>query len=80
MSSKAKSITELVTELQEENESLQSLKKLFNQAVKNEFGYDIKELHNVVTKWEQHEKKVAERKNMQSYGQSQQQGQTEQHF
>lgn len=47
---KTKSITELVTELQKENESLQSLKKLFNQACKNEFGYSVKELHDIITK------------------------------
>lgn len=59
--SKTKSISELVTELQAENESLQSLKKLFNQAVKNEFGYDIKTLHELVTKQELYEQRVAER-------------------
>lgn len=78
--SKAKSISDLVTELQQENESLQSLKKLFNQAVKAEFNYDIKQLHDLITKWELHEKKVAERQAQQQRTQPQQQGQTAQHF
>lgn len=59
--SKTKSITELVTDLQAENESLQSLKKFFNQAVKNEFGYDVKTLHEIITKQQIYERKVAER-------------------
>lgn len=48
--SKSKSISELVTELQKENESLQSLKKLFNQACKNEFGYDVHTIHQMLEK------------------------------
>lgn len=59
--SKAKSISDLVTELQQENESLQSLKKLFNQACKNEFGYGVKELHDIITKQKLYEQKVKER-------------------
>ncbi len=55
---KTKSITDLVTELQEENESLQPLKRLFNQAVKNEFGYDVKELHSIIEKSRALEKTV----------------------
>ena len=43
--SKTKSITEMVTELQRENEALQGLKKLFNRAVKDEFGYEPKKIH-----------------------------------
>ena len=58
--SKTKSITELVTDLQAENESLQSLKRLFNQAVKNEFGYDVKTLHEIITKQQMYERKMAE--------------------
>lgn len=56
--SKTKSIADLVTELQAENESLQSLKKLFNQACKNEFGYDVKALHDIIIKCERLEKKI----------------------
>jgi uncharacterized protein (UPF0335 family) len=58
--SKSKSISELVEELQAENESLQSLKKLFNQACKNEFGYDVKTLHDIILKWKRLEKKTAQ--------------------
>ncbi|MBP3261505.1 hypothetical protein [Pseudobutyrivibrio sp.] len=46
-----KSITTLITELQEENERLNSLGKLFEKAVKNEFGYGTKELHQIIEKW-----------------------------
>lgn len=59
--SKSKSISDLVTELQQENESLQSLKKLFNQACKNEFGYGVKELHDIITKQKLYEQKMKER-------------------
>lgn len=45
---KTKSISDLVTELQRENESLHSLKKLFNQACKNKFGYDIRTIHEIL--------------------------------
>ena len=66
MSSRTKSITELVTDLQRENESLQSLKKLFNQAVKAEFGYDVKALHELIIKQERYEQRRAEKQG-QSY-------------
>lgn len=59
--SKSKSISDLVTELQQENESLQSLKKLFNQACKNEFGYGVKELHDIITKQKLYEQRKQER-------------------
>lgn len=45
-----KSITTLVTELQEENEKLQFLSKLFNNACRHEFGYDVKEIHQLIEK------------------------------
>ena len=45
--SKTKSITDLVTELQNENESLKGLKKGFNTMCKAEFGYSIDELHSI---------------------------------
>lgn len=45
---KMKSITSQIDALQAENESLQSLKKLFDKACKNEFGYGIKDLHKIV--------------------------------
>lgn len=50
MSTKAKSITEMITELQEENVRLQNLGKLFDRAVRDEFGYNIKELHDLIRK------------------------------
>lgn len=48
--SKTKSITDLVTELQNENESLKGLKKGFNTMCKAEFGYSIDELHSIIMK------------------------------
>lgn len=59
--SKTKSISDLVTELQQENESLQSLKKLFNQACKNEFGYDVKTIHQKLEKLNLYEQRKAEK-------------------
>lgn len=66
MSSKTKSISELVTELQQENESLQSLKKLFNQACKNEFGYDVKTIHQMLEKQRIYEQRKAEKQGQQT--------------
>ena len=58
--SKTKSITDLVSELQEENEKLKSLQKLFNQACRKEFGYDIKTIHCMLEKQRLYEqRKVA---------------------
>lgn len=63
---KTKSISDLVTELQRENESLQSLKKLFNQACKNEFGYDVKTIHEMLEKQRIYEqRKAAQQSQMQ---------------
>ena len=59
--SKTKSITDLVQELQQENESLKGLKKLAQQYCKQEFGYTIKELHDIVRKQEAYERKMKER-------------------
>ena len=78
--SKPRSISDLVTELQKENDSLQYLRKLFNQAVKIEFKYDTRQLHEVIRKWELHEKRLTEKQAQQQHPQPQQQGQTEQHF
>ena len=66
MSSKTKSISELVTELQQENERLQSLKKLFNQACKNEFGYDVKTIHQLLEKQKLYEQRMATNQGQQS--------------
>ncbi len=54
-----KSITTQIVELQEENERLSSLGKLFDKAVKNEFGYSIKELHQIIEKWQALERQKA---------------------
>ena len=43
-----KGISDLVLELQEENERLQFLSKLFEKAVKKEFGHNIKEVHRLI--------------------------------
>lgn len=56
--SKTKSLTELVEELQAEAESLQSLKKYFNLAVKAEFGLDVKGVHEALAKYDRLEKKL----------------------
>ncbi len=48
--SKTKSITDLVTELQQENESLRSLSRLANQYTRQEFGYSVRELHEIISK------------------------------
>lgn len=45
---KNKSISDLVTDLQTENESLQFLKKLFDRAVAQEFGHNTKEIHQII--------------------------------
>ena len=47
--SKKITITEQIEELQEENERLKGLQKLFEKAVKNEFGFSIKEVHKLIS-------------------------------
>lgn len=59
--SKSKSITDLVQELQQKNESLKGLEKLAQQYCKMEFGYTIKELHDILRKQEAYERKMKER-------------------
>lgn len=56
MSSKSKSITELVNDLQQENESLKRLEKIANQYTKLEFGYSVKELHQIIEKFSCYER------------------------
>ncbi|SFQ35957.1 hypothetical protein SAMN02910358_01750 [Lachnospiraceae bacterium XBB1006] len=58
--SKTKSITELVEELQNENESLKMLAKLANQYCKSEFGYDVRQLHQLIEKFNAYERKQKE--------------------
>lgn len=59
--SKTKSLADLITDLQAENESLQFLKKLFNQACKAEFGYDTKTIHQMLEKQHLYEQRMAEK-------------------
>ncbi len=69
---KTKSITELVTDLQQDNDRLAFLDKLFNQACKHEFDMTVKELHEALYKLAVCEKKLADRQQqraMQSAGQ-----------
>ena len=60
--SRTKSISDLVTELQEENERLKGLQQLFNSACKKEFGFDIKTIHALINRQEQYERRIAERR------------------
>ena len=48
--SKTRSITELVNELQRENESLTGLKKGFNTMCKAEFDLSIEQIHKIIEK------------------------------
>lgn len=56
--SKTKSISEMVTELQRENEALQGLKRLFNRACKEEFGYEPKKIHEMIKRCEMYDRKA----------------------
>lgn len=44
----SKSITEQITDLQNENERLKELDKLFEKAIKTEFGCDRKTIHKMM--------------------------------
>lgn len=55
--SKTRSISDLVSDLQKENESLQRLAKIANTFCQKEFGYDMKELHEIVRLYEKNERK-----------------------
>lgn len=48
--SKTRSITDLVNELQKENESLTGLKKGFNTMCKAEFNLSIDQIHKIIEK------------------------------
>ena len=56
--SKTKSITEMIEELQRENEALQGLKKLFNKACKDEFGYEPKKIHEMLDRCKMYDTKM----------------------
>ena len=58
---KSKSISDLVTQLQEENEQAKFFYKLFNQAVKHEFDYTVSELHDIILKYKALEQKFRDR-------------------
>ncbi len=59
--SKTKSINEMIEELQRENEALQGLKKLFNKACKNEFGYEPKKIHEMLDRCKFYDAKMNSR-------------------
>lgn len=44
----SKTITEQIADLEQENQSLRELQKLFDKAVKMEFGIDTKHLHKII--------------------------------
>ena len=44
----SKTITEMISDLQAENDRLKELDKLFDKAIKSEFGCDRKKLHNMI--------------------------------
>ena len=71
--SKTKSITDLVTQLQEENEQAKFYYKLFGQAVKHEFNYTVDELHEIILKYKAYESKYANREAQRQEKQGQQQ-------
>lgn len=58
---KAESFTEIATKLESEVTRLQHFETLFDKAVKLEFGYTSKQLHEIVKKHEFYEKRRAER-------------------
>lgn len=58
---KTQSIGDAILEIQNENARLKSLEKLFEKAVKEEFGYSIKQLHEIVKRQEYYEQRKAER-------------------
>lgn len=64
--SNSKSLTTLITELEEENRSLKRLEKIANQYVRSEFGCSTKELHKKLKKLDAIEKKLAAQKLSQS--------------
>ena len=64
--SKTKSITDQILQLQKENERLVFLNSLFEKAVKKEFGYSIKELHQLILKQEAYERRRAEKQGQQN--------------
>lgn len=54
----SKTITDQITELQEKAEKAEFLTKLFEKAVKNEFGYSITEVHTLLARQIAYENRV----------------------
>lgn len=56
----AKTITDQIAELQSENNRLKKLQKLFEKAVKDEFGIDTKTIHKKLGNSSDFESKIAD--------------------
>lgn len=56
----AKTINEQIVELQSENDRLKKLQKLFEKAVKDEFGVGIKTIHKKLENSSDFESKIAD--------------------
>lgn len=54
----SKTITEQIIALQSENERLKEFQKLFDKAVRIEFGIDTKKLHKMIENQSDFEKKI----------------------
>lgn len=65
MSTKVKNISELVYELQTENEQLRSLWRLFSVMCRSMFGYDAKEIIKIIEKVTVYEQREASRQDQQ---------------
>ncbi|MBQ5932241.1 MAG: hypothetical protein IJL55_00835 [Lachnospiraceae bacterium] len=65
MSTKSKNISDLVYELQEENERLHSLWRLFSVMCRSIFGYDAKEIMVIIEKLTIYENREAARQDQQ---------------
>ncbi len=59
--SKTKSISELITELERENDRLKTLQKHFDAMCRSEFGFDVDTIHEKLEKAAILERKTAER-------------------
>ena len=57
---KTQSIGDAILEMQKENERLKSLEKVFDKAVKEWFGYDIKTLQKMINNQERYEARKAQ--------------------
>lgn len=48
---KNNSIGDAILSIQNENDRLKKIEKIFDKAIKSEFGYDLKNLHKIVEKY-----------------------------